>query len=462
MTDYILQAHHTDTERRLLAQLMTHREYISLCDSKLPEEAFADWRTRIIYTAIIALYKAHAPIIDAQYVAQYIHVKKLDRNNIFQGTLTVFIADLFSLDVTYSREMVEIFTDKILDAYQQRKMSLSLQQLSQRLDEGDIELSEMKAALYDSLSQLESRDGNYDEPVNVMERALDEFGVQDFLPLRYPQLNALLGGGFHQNALYILAARPSMGKTTFAINLMSHIAEMGRKILFFSLEVADTVVYYKMAGIKSRQNFTDVREKYRKNPDDPEAKRFFESMLSMDYQLWIRRERELSSILSICRDKHVLNKGLDLIVIDHINLVSVKGQSNTTERVSEVSAALKELAMELKVPVLALSQLNRDLTKRDDKRPMLNDLRGSGSIEQDADVVMFLHREAYFDHEITGRAAHEMEVNIAKNRDGATGTVTMLFDRNTGCIGLPKDARGQFAGEHVSKRTAEEAADLFS
>ena len=230
--------------------------------------------------------------------------------------------------------------------------------------------------------------------------------------------------GFRGGQLVILAARPSMGKTAFVVNLSDWFIQTGQPTLFFSLEQSRIELAERFLCVRGRLAGKAVRRGILE-PHDRHA--LLEAASELQKQpLWIddTAERSVAEIRSISRRikrKH----GLQVIVVDYLQLIEPESKSKNSNRendVAQISRRLKGLAKDLDVPVIVLSQLNRNVELREDKRPRLADLRESGAIEQDADIVMFLHRpEAYDPQDQPGIA----EVVIAKNRSGETGIVRL-------------------------------------
>ncbi|MDR3741158.1 MAG: replicative DNA helicase [Terracidiphilus sp.] len=244
--------------------------------------------------------------------------------------------------------------------------------------------------------------------------------------------------GMQKSELVIIAARPSMGKTAFAINIAQNAAiNSGATVAVFSLEMSKESLLRRMlssqAGVDQRKLQTGFlgREDHGKLQHGLEQ--LIEAKLFIDDTAGI----SLAEMRAKARRLKQNSGGLDLIVIDYLQLMTAtlptaggKRYENRTQEVSAISRGLKALAKELDVPVIALSQLSRSSERRgDDKRPMLSDLRESGSIEQDADVVMFIHREAYYnrDEEMSDADKARSEIIIAKQRNGPTGTIHLNF-----------------------------------
>jgi replicative DNA helicase len=273
------------------------------------------------------------------------------------------------------------------------------------------------------------------------------------LATHYDDLDKITSG-LQAGELIILAARPSMGKTALAINIAENVAiEGGGVVGVFSLEMGKESLLRRMLSAQSEVSLRELTGAH------PGAEKFNKLVDGLQRLLHARIYIDDTPGISLAemrakarRLKQQVGGKLDLIVIDYLQLMSAtptggkRSYENRTQEVSAISRGLKILAKELRVPVLALSQLSRASEARGgDKKPMLSDLRESGSIEQDADVVMFIHREEYYDREnpeLKGKA----EVIIAKQRNGPTGTVRMAYrDSFTRFETLGRDPHGEFS-----------------
>ncbi|MFQ7539639.1 MAG: replicative DNA helicase, partial [Clostridium sp.] len=241
--------------------------------------------------------------------------------------------------------------------------------------------------------------------------------------------------GFQRGDLIILAARPAMGKTAFALNLALNASFYNPgAIAIFSLEMPAEALMKRILSAKSAVESNKLRsgaildEEFSKLNEA--ANELMASKLFVDDSSNIK----ISEVFSKCR-KLKSEHGLDLVVIDYLQLISGSGKSgdNRQQEISEISRSLKGLAREMECPVIALSQLSRSVETRPDKHPMLSDLRESGAIEQDADIVMFLYRDAYYakdDEAEQDNPTDQTDLDIAKHRNGATGKVELAFQKS--------------------------------
>lgn len=239
--------------------------------------------------------------------------------------------------------------------------------------------------------------------------------------------------GLHEDELIILAARPGVGKTAFALNVAQNIGtKTDENVAIFSLEMGAEQLVNRMLCAEGTINATNLRTG---QLTEEEFTKLFVAMGSLSKaNIYIDDTPGIrtAEIRAKCRKLKQEKGDLGLIVIDYLQLIEGTGRESRQQEVSEISRQLKKLAKELSVPVIALSQLSRSVEQRQDKRPILSDLRESGSIEQDADIVAFLYREDYYrgeDDEEEEESADEnvVEVILEKNRSGARGTIKLLF-----------------------------------
>jgi replicative DNA helicase len=244
--------------------------------------------------------------------------------------------------------------------------------------------------------------------------------------------------GFQKDELIIIAARPSMGKTAFAINIAQNAAvNHGSIVAVFSLEMSKESLLRRMLASQAWVDQRKLQTGFLGREDQEKLQKALGQLVETKMFIDDTAGISLSEMRAKSRRLKQTHGGLDLIVVDYLQLMSAtvpssgkKNYENRTQEVSAISRGLKALAKELHVPVIALSQLSRAGANRDDKRPMLSDLRESGSIEQDADVVAFIHREAYYNHnkeEMSEAERAKSEIIIAKQRNGPTETVFLNF-----------------------------------
>jgi replicative DNA helicase len=237
--------------------------------------------------------------------------------------------------------------------------------------------------------------------------------------------------GFQPGEVIIIAARPSMGKTALSLNISSHLSlREKKKVAYFSVEMSKEQLMMRILASEARVNMGEIKTGRIQDASWP--KLIQTAGLIGEAPLYIDDTSGISpfEIRARCR-RLKATVGLDCIMIDYLQIMDLKQKVESRERaVAEISKSLKSISKELHVPVIALAQLNRGVESRTDRRPMLSDLRESGSIEQDADVIMMLHREDYWDKESPEKAGQALLI-IAKNRNGPTGDAKLRFDAKT-------------------------------
>lgn len=320
------------------------------------------------------------------------------------------------------RRLIQASTDIISDTYEEsEEVSSLLDHAEQKILEvserknrsGFIKISDV---LRDSMEEIDQLYKNDEEITGISSgyRALD-----------------LMTAGLHEDELIILAARPGVGKTAFALNIAQNIGtSTDENVAIFSLEMGAPQLVNRMLCAEGTINANHLRTG---KLTEEEFEKLFVAMGSLskanifiDDTPGIR----VSEIRAKSRRLMQERGGIGLIIIDYLQLIEGSGRESRQQEVSEISRQLKKLAMELNVPVIAISQLSRSVEQRQDKRPILSDLRESGSLEQDADIVAFLYREDYYRTEEGEEEVEEdnvVEVLVEKNRSGARGTVKLLF-----------------------------------
>jgi replicative DNA helicase len=323
-----------------------------------------------------------------------------------------------------------------------------MRQLLSVCDMGMIEASDQSREALDVLNQVTSRLTEISEHAvtgglsDIAAIVKDSFGTIDALYEQGREVTGLathyvefdrMTSGLQDSELIIIAARPSMGKTAWAINIAENAAVLGHKVVaVFSLEMSKSSLLRRMLASQALVSARNIQQGFIGRDDRDKLINGLEKLMESKIFIDDTPGITLAEMRAKARRLKQQQGKLDLIVIDYLQLMTgsnsnAKGFENRTQEVSAISRGLKALAKEMKVPVLALSQLSRASEQRGgDKKPMLSDLRESGSIEQDADVVCFIHREEYYDREnedLKGKA----EIIIAKQRNGPTGSLQLAY-----------------------------------
>ncbi len=250
-------------------------------------------------------------------------------------------------------------------------------------------------------------------------------GSIDGVPMGFVDLDNLLTG-LHGGELVIVGARPSMGKSAFGLNITGYAgAHAGKSVAYFSLEMPNDQLAMRLLCSDAKVDMQAVRHGSLRDDDWVRLSSTLGPLAASNIYMDDTSGITPSQLRSRCR-RLKMERGLDMVVVDYLQLMSADGRvENRQNEVSEISRNLKSIAKELNVPVVALAQLSRAGAQRSDKRPILSDLRDSGAIEQDADVIMFLHREEYYDPNTEDK--NIAEVIVAKQRNGPLGTVKLAW-----------------------------------
>lgn len=241
--------------------------------------------------------------------------------------------------------------------------------------------------------------------------------------------------GFHENELIIIAARPAMGKTAFALNLATNIAiNTNKSVALFNMEMGAEQLAVRMLSSLGQIDQGKLRTGRLEHNDWKGVNEGISRLADTKFFIDDTPGMNIAEIRAKCRRLASSTAGLDIVIIDYLQLISgsAKYAGNRQQEVAEISRSLKTLAMELNIPIIALAQLSRSVEGREDKRPLLSDLRESGSIEQDADIVAFLYRDDYYNKEAAiDENTSRSEFIFAKHRNGPTPTIDLIFKRNT-------------------------------
>ena len=415
-----------DAERSVLGAMLQDQEAALLALEILDPEAFYAPAHKEIFDSIKALQRLgrRADLITVD--------EELSRRGTLEGVGgTEYLISLTQYVPTVSN--VRAYIDIVDEKYTLRRLIDAADEIRTESYGNELLLPDVLANAEKSIFDISMKRSGSDTLVPICDVMTNTYaqieelarlkGRVSGVPTGYHELDNLLTG-LHGGELILIGARPSMGKTSFAINLAQYAAvKAGKTVAVFSLEMPREQIAMRMLCTEASVDMQSVR---RGLIDDDGWMRLTDALGPLaSCHLYLDDTAGLSpsQLRSRCR-RLMAEHGLDLIVIDYLQLMAADGRhDNRQQEVSEISRTLKLIALELKVPLIACAQLSRANAQRQDKRPMLSDLRDSGSIEQDADVVMFLHREAYYDQ--TSEETNTAEVIIAKQRNGPLGTVKL-------------------------------------
>lgn len=395
---------------------------ISALDILEPDD-FYDTKNKIIYRAMFELSEAKKSVDPTTVISHLESTNKLE-----QAGGLAYITSL--AEHVYSVDNIEAYLDLISDAAFRRKSIEELSNLSQEgynvnvSTEDYLELVEKK--IFDL--QQKKRTTAFDRMSEVAQNVLTETTQNaskntEIIGLNtgFSSLNKITQG-FQNGALIILAARPAMGKSAFALNLAYNVATLNKggqaRVAVFNLEMSSEQLVERMIASNSQISLKNIKSGSLQQSEWLRFNTAINNLSGLNIYFDDSSDTSIASIRSKCR-KLKLDEGLDFIVIDYLQLIaSSDNRQSEFDKVTKISRSLKLLARELEVPVLTLSQLSREVEKRDDKHPGMADLRSSGSIEQDADIVMFLYRDDYYNK--ASERKGEADLIVAKNRSGST------------------------------------------
>ena len=332
-------------------------------------------------------------------------------------------------DKSTLRELIQAATKIVKEGYSQEG---SVEEIVEAAEKGILNVSEKRNSTgFQAISDV----------LNSTMEHIDMLSQQNEditgLPTGYPELDKMTAG-LQPEELIILAARPAVGKTAFALNIAQNIGtRTDRSVAIFSLEMGAESLVNRMLCAEGTIEAGHLRTGQLTEQEWHNLIMAMGSLSNTSIFIDDTPGIKVSEIRARCRRLAQEKGNLGLILIDYLQLIEGSGRESRQQEVSEISRQLKKLAKELKVPVIALSQLSRSVEQRQDKRPVLSDIRESGSIEQDADIVAFLYREDYYQRQGTEEDKNEeeqavddvIEVIIEKNRSGARGTVELLFKK---------------------------------
>jgi len=419
--------HSTEAEQSVIGSMLMDKEAIVIASEILHRDDFYGKQYGILFEAMTELYNTGRPV---DLVTLQNHLKEKDVPA--EISSMEFIKDLITIVPTSAN--IKYYANIVSEKAVLRRLIRINEEIANICYTGKESTEEIledtEKRIFDIVQQRNS--GDY-TPINeIVMNALEKINAASqmkgnvtgiatgFNDLDYKT------AGLQPSDLILIAARPSMGKTAFALNVAQHICfKLHMCAAIFSLEMSKEQLVNRLLSMESHVDSQHIRTGNMKDNDWESivegAGVIGKSKLIIDDTPGI----SISELRSKCR-KYKLEHDLQIVIIDYLQLMSGSGRSDSRQQeISDISRALKSLARELRVPVVALSQLSRAVEKREDHRPMLSDLRESGAIEQDADVVMFLYRDDYYNKETDKKGI--AEVIIAKQRNGPIGTVELVW-----------------------------------
>ncbi len=416
-----------EAERSVLGALLLHADAVHDVQFLRPEDFYLP-KHQVIYQSILATFTARNAT-DPIVVEEELHRQGALADVGGRGQLLDLLESVVSAagivyhaeivrEKAVQRRLLETCLDVARRCYENQADAKDL------LDEAERQIFEI--ARMDKSGDATSIADILQHTFERIDKLRERGGRLTGLGTDYYDLDDMMGG-LQSGELIIVAARPSMGKTSFALNLTERVASLKQSVAFFSLEMSSQQVIQNMLCCRAQIDGQAMRkgritdQQYRRLQE--EAEQLYEAPIFVDDSPGLT----ITQLRAKCRrlkQKH----DIQMVVIDYLQLMAAGGRIESRQQeISTISRGLKGIARELAVPVIALSQLNRDVENRDDHRPRMSDLRESGAIEQDADVIILLHRDEYY--KPTEANAGLAQIIIAKQRNGPTGDVNLRFFR---------------------------------
>nr|DAP63268.1 MAG TPA: DnaB-like replicative helicase [Caudoviricetes sp.] len=431
--DFRILPHDLVAEQSLLgAVFISPDAIISLADELTPDDFYKP-ANKIVFKTMLSLLEKGEPI-DATTMVSAL-TNQGDISNI--GGIN-YVVEL--VNSTPTSKNVEHYAKLVKEKATLRKVIADLSDSLSSAYQGDVSISDIISKTEKSMLDISKQNTGtgfrnvadiLDTHMQIVETRSQTDGFVTGLSTGFVGLDKITTG-LHEGNLIILAARPAMGKTALALNIAKHVATMERKpAVIFSLEMGAEELIERMVASEGMIPGYHLKTG---NLSTDEWKRLVHAQSNLyDVPIFVDDTAgiRISDIRSKARKLSQEMGGLGIIIIDYLQLITGSKRENRQQIVSEISRELKILAKDLRVPVIALSQLSRSVEQRQDKRPMLSDLRESGSIEQDADIVAFLYRDAYYQKEQADsqEANNVTELILEKNRHGSLGTVKLYFHK---------------------------------
>ncbi len=424
-----IKPHDDKAERGVIASMLMDREAISEVSAVINKEDFYNAQYGYLYEAIVSLYN-EGKAVDEILLGEKLKQMGLPEEITGLGYLGEILAD--TQTSAFAKNYAEIIRNK---SYLRKLIKASEDHMKMAYEEkGEVD-EILETAEQDMFTLVQGRSGKNDFD-NIRQVVVDVIGDIEAATKTRGRVNGLRTGfkeldnmltGMHGGELILVAARPSMGKTAFVLNIAHHVAYKERiPVAMFSLEMSSRQLVTRLIAVDSMVDAKSIKTGDLKDGDWTKIIESTNNIANSPIFIMDNSAITVSEMRSKCR-KLKQQEDIGLIIIDYLQLMTAAGKVESRQLfIAEVSRALKSIARELDVPVIALSQLSRAVDSRPDHKPVLADLRESGAIEQDADVVMFIYRDDYYNPETTEKPG-VAEIIIAKQRNGSTGPIELAW-----------------------------------
>lgn len=413
--------YNTEAEKAVIGGIFLKQNVVEEITSILSPEDFFNAELKKIYSSVLHLHNNNKPIDPIIILEEDKSIKEDTFYDVIEAIPT-------AANIT---EYAYIVKNKSKLRNLQNTATKIIEMTSDNITTPDEIIDKAEALVFDISKNNKTKDvlpikEIVGEEYNRLKEIYKNNGLYTGITSGYPSLDKMISG-FNSSDLIIIAARPSMGKTAFVLNAAFNAAKDGKSVLIFSLEMSSSQILLRLLAIKSGIGIQKIRNGFLNDEDWKKIGDATTFLKTFNINIADIPNITVMEIRAAARRMKAAGK-LDMIVVDYLQLI--KGSNNKIENrqqeISEISRSLKGIARELDVPVIALSQLSRAVEQRADRRPMLSDLRDSGAIEQDADIVAFLYRDGYYSENKNSKK-EDTEIIVGKQRNGPVGTVKLKF-----------------------------------
>lgn len=430
--------HSLEIEKSILGSILIDPNIIYSISDRINSSDFYFNFNQLIYESILKRRDKYSKInLDLNIL-----IESLKEDNVFDIVGGVeYLNELVAS--SYTSANIEAYIEIFKEYSKKRKLLNVSKGISKSIYDNKKNSTDLLEEVQVAVSQIDE-EASGDDIIKLSELVARDYERNDKSNhiVDYPKTKFIrydeITNGLRPATLLILAARPAMGKTAFSLNIALNVAKQNKRVLIFSLEMGEEELYNRLLAAESEVELKNIQRSHFDFNNKEMINRLLiarENLSTLEIYIDASATPTITAIKNKARLLQRKYKNIDLIIIDYLQLISgTTNKGNREQEISEISRGLKLLSKELNVPIIALSQLSRRVESREDKTPMLSDLRESGSIEQDADQVMFLSSKDYYNNqknpdEDNNKLLTRIELILAKNRSGSIGKNLLFFDK---------------------------------
>lgn len=430
--------HSLEIEKSILGSILIDPNIIYSISDRISSSDFYFNFNQLIYESILKRRDKYSKInLDLNIL-----IESLKEDNIFDIVGGVeYLNELVAS--SYTSANIEAYIEIFKEYSKKRKLLNVSKGISKSIYDNKKNSTDLLEEVQVAVSQIDE-EASGDDIIKLSELVARDYErndknnhIADYPKTKFIRYDEITNG-LRPATLLILAARPAMGKTAFSLNIALNVAKQNKRVLIFSLEMGEEELYNRLLAAESEVELKNIQRSHFDFNNKEMINRLLiarENLSTLEIYIDASATPTITAIKNKARLLQRKYKNIDLIIIDYLQLISgTTNKGNREQEISEISRGLKLLSKELNVPIIALSQLSRRVESREDKTPMLSDLRESGSIEQDADQVMFLSSKDYYNNqknpdEDNNKLLTRIELILAKNRSGSIGKNLLFFDK---------------------------------